>query len=183
MGTLAAIVVIVIGLWAGGAFDRGAEADGNFVLEESGVFDQPSDEINPDVSGRQIADIDLLDVDGNPVSLRSFAGEPLVVNFWFSRCAPCRRELRDFAQVHADLGGRARFIGVDPFDTVPAMQRFAAERGVEYLLLRDPERALADELDIVGYPVTLFIDETGQILRQTGELDARELAATIEELF
>jgi len=76
-----------------------------------------------------------------------------------------------------------RFVGIDPFDTVEAMQRFAAERGVEYDLLLDPEREFTNELEIVAFPVTLFVDEAGRILRQTGEIDADELRATIDELF
>jgi hypothetical protein len=67
------------------------------------------------------------------------------------------------------------------------MLEFAEERGVRYDLLRDrgehDDRLLTDELGIVGYPVTLFVDAEGRVLRQTGEIDAGELRAAIEELF
>ena len=56
------------------------------------------------------------------------------------------------------------------------MPRFAAERGVTYELLRDPELALADELGVVAYPVTLFVDADGTILERTGA-DRRRRAA------
>ena len=75
------------------------------------------------------------------------------------------------------------FVGVDPFDTVEAMERFASERGVGYELWRDPEFALTNELEVIGYPVTLFVSPDGEILRQTGELDVDELRELIEELF
>ncbi len=55
----------------------------------------------------------------------------MVVNLWFANCPPCRRELADFATVDAEVGDRIRFVGVDPFDTVESMQRFASERGVD----------------------------------------------------
>lgn len=162
--------------------------DGEFVLDEPGIFQQPLDDINADVSGERLPDVVLSDVSGTPVSLESYRGAPLVVNLWFSRCAPCRRELRDFAAVHAEVDGTVQFVGVDPFDTVDAMVEFAEERGVRYDLLRDTgehsdNRLLTDELGIVGYPVTLFVDAEGRILRQTGEIDAEELRAAIEELF
>lgn len=169
--------------------DRDAPpVDGEFVLDEPGIFQQPLDDINADVSGERLPDVLLSDVSGTPVSLESYRGAPLVVNLWFSRCAPCRRELRDFAAVHAEVGGTVQFVGVDPFDTVDAMVEFAEERGVRYDLLRDTgehsgDRLLTDELGIVGYPVTLFVDAEGRILRQTGEIDADELRAAIEELF
>ena len=68
-------------------------------------------------------------------------------------------------------------------NTVEAMERFAAERGVTYELWRDPEFALTNALEIVGYPVTYFVSADGEILRQTGEIDAAELRETIQELF
>lgn len=164
--------------------DDAPPVDGEFVLDEPGIYQQPPEEINPDGTGDLLPDVTLYDRDGAPVSLTEFRGEPLVVNFWFSRCAPCRRELRDFAEVSGEVD--VRFVGVDPFDTVRAMEEFAAERGVGYLLLRDTGddgALLTDELRIVAYPVTLFVDANGRILRQTGELDAEELRAAIEELF
>ena len=160
--------------------------DGEFVLDQPGVYAQPLDEVNVDATGSELPDVVLLDAAGTSVRLSDHRGSPMVVNFWFSRCAPCRRELRDFAEVHAELGDRVRFVGVDPFDTVEAMERFASERGVTYQLLRDAGvdgRLLTDELGIVAYPVTVFVDAGGRIVRQTGELDAAELRAAIAESF
>jgi peroxiredoxin len=168
--------------------DDAPAVDGEFVLDEPGIFQQPLDDVNADTSGERLPDVVLSDASGAAVTLDEYRGAPLVVNFWFSRCAPCRRELRDFATVHSELGDTIQFVGVDPFDTVDAMLAFAQERGVTYDLLRDTgehsgDRLLTDELGLVGYPVTLFVDADGRIVRQTGEIDADELRAAIEELF
>ena len=181
-GTVAAVTTIAL-------LDRDAPTvDGEFVLVEPGVHQQPLDDVNEDVAGDELPPVVLSDVTGEPVSLDRYRGAPLVVNFWFSRCAPCRRELRDFATVHAEHGDTVQFVGVDPFDTVDAMVEFATERGVAYDLLRDTgehsdDRLLTDELGLVAYPVTLFVDADGRILRQTGEIDADALRAAVEELF
>lgn len=181
-GALAVVAVLVV------LTRDGPTVDGEFVLDEPGVYQQPLEDVNADASGERLPDVTLTDPSGGPVSLADHRGQPMVVNFWFSRCAPCRRELRDFASVHAEVGDHVRFVGVDPFDTVDAMLEFASERGVTYELLRDTgelsgDRLLTDELGIVGYPVTLFVDGDGRILRQTGEIDADELRTAIEELF
>lgn len=181
-GTAAAAATVVL------LADDVPETDGEFVLDQPGVFEQPLDDVNDDVAGDRLPDVALTAIDGSAASLDDYRGAPLVVNFWFSRCAPCRRELRDFATVHDEVGDRIQFVGVDPFDTVDAMRRFAEERGVRYDLLRDTgehsdDRLLTDELGLVGYPVTLFVDDRGRILRQTGEIDADGLRAAIEELF
>ena len=177
-----ATVSVVGGVWLVTALDDTPAIDGEFVLDQPGVFQQPSDEINGDSTGRRLPTIPVRDRDGVEVELSAYAGRPLVVNFWFSTCAPCRRELRDFAEVHADVGDRVQFVGIDPFDTVAAMDRFAGERGVTYDLLLD-DGSLSNELGIVAYPVTLFVSADGEILRQTGEIDAETLRSLIEALF
>jgi peroxiredoxin len=182
VAVVASLVVLAV------VFDDAAPVDGQFVLDEPGIFQEPLDDVNADVAGDRLPDVVLTDASGAPVTLADYRGAPLVVNFWFSRCAPCRRELRDFASVHAEVGDTIQFVGIDPFDTVDAMLAFASDRGVTYDLLRDTgdgddARLLSDELGLVAYPVTLFVDADGRILRQTGEVDADELRTAIEELF
>lgn len=181
-GLLAASVAILAGAWLADAVDDGPPPDGEFVLDQPGEFLEPSEAVNADRTGDELPDRSLTDVDGVAVSLTRYRGSPLIVNFWFSRCAPCRRELRDVAAAHAEFGDTVQFVGVDPFDTVGAMQRFADERGVDYDLLRDAGD-LSNALGIVGYPVTLFVDAEGRILRQTGEVTLADLRAGIDELF
>lgn len=183
VGALAAAAVLGAGWWLAGVWTDDQPVDGTFVLETPGVFQQPFDDVNADATGAPLPTARLTDADGVERSLAEFRGSPLVVNLWFSNCAPCRRELRDFARVHADVGGDVRFVGVNPFDTVDAMERFADERKVEYELWRDDRRELTQALEIVGYPVTLFVDADGNVVRQTGEIDEAELRAAIEELF
>ena len=181
-GAVVAAISLFGGVWLAGLFDSTPAIDGEFVLDQPGVFQQPLGDVNEDVTGEPLPAIPLRDRDGALVQLADYGGRPLVVNFWFSRCAPCRRELRDFAAVHREVGDRVQFVGVDPFDTVEAMERFADERGVDYDLLLD-DGSLSNALGIVGYPVTLFVSSDGRILRQTGEIDAESLRSLIEALF
>lgn len=183
IGLVVAGAVVLAGFWLGGAFEPSQRTDGSFVLDEPGVFQQPADDINVDVTGERLPDVVLYDAGGDERRLDEFRGRPLVVNLWFSTCAPCKRELADFAEVHAEVGDEVAFVGVDPFDTVDAMTSFAAERGVEYDLWRDPDFLLTNALEIIGYPVTYFVSADGEIVRQTGELDADQLRQAIDELF
>ena len=182
-GLFAATITVAGGMWLANALDDEPAVDGEFVLDEPGVFQQPTDSVNEDSSGDDLPDVELVDASGAPVRLSDYEGSPLVLNVWFSRCAPCRRELKDFAEVHAEVGDQVVFVGVDPFDTPEMMTEFAAERGVTYDLLRDTDRELSNALGIVGYPVTLFVGADGSILRQTGVIDADGLRSAIEELF
>ena len=126
--------------------------------------------------------VDLVDVSGDAVSTASWNGEPLVVNFWYSTCVPCTRELREFADVDAERGDEVRFIGVNPLDSPAAMVEFAAERGVEYDLFQDSLAELQTELEISAFPRTYFVTSDGAIHSSTGVLDADGLRTEIDAL-
>jgi peroxiredoxin len=132
--------------------------------------------------GARLPEVDLTDADGNVVPSASLVGEPLVVNFWYSTCPPCTKEMREFAAVHAERGDDVRFIGINPLDDGPSMVEFAAERGVTYELLRDELAEMQTELEITSFPVTLFVTSDGTILEQTGVIDEAGLESRIDEL-
>ncbi|MEO6651445.1 MAG: TlpA disulfide reductase family protein [Ilumatobacteraceae bacterium] len=182
-GIVVAVISVVVGIWVATVIDDSPPIDGEVVLDEPGIYDQPVDELNASVVGVAVPSTALVDAAGAEVDLGTHRGGPMVINLWFSRCAPCQRELKDFAEVHAEVGDRVRFVGVDPFDTVEAMEQFAAARGVTYELLRDPERAFTNEIGVVAFPVTLFVDGAGRIVRQTGAIDADELRSIIADTF
>ena len=183
VGSLVAMSAVVAGFWLGGAFEPSQRTDGSFVLDEPGIFQQPLDDVNADASGDRLPDVVLYDADGGEQRLDQLRGRPAVVNLWFSRCIPCRRELVDFAEVHAEYGERITFVGIDPFDTPEAMVEFASERGVQYDLWRDPDQEFVDAVGIVGFPVTMFVAADGTVVRQTGEIDAAGLRSALDELF
>ncbi|MGH9133581.1 MAG: TlpA family protein disulfide reductase, partial [Ilumatobacteraceae bacterium] len=156
---------------------------GSVVLDEPGEYQQPVDGDNREVAGDVLPDVVLTDAAGLETRSSSLVGQPLVVNLWYSTCIPCKRELGEFAEVHREVGDRVRFVGVDPFDSVDVMVRFASDRGVGYELLRDEANQFVDALGVINFPVTLFVDADGVIVDQAGELDGDELRSRIAELF
>ncbi len=181
-----AVVVSAIGalVWANavGSDRRSNELDAQ--LEQPGVVTMPNTGItNRDVEGEELPDADLSDEAGDIVPTASLlGGDPLVMNFWFSTCAPCRKELPDFAEVHGEVGDQVRFIGVNPMDSWAVNERFAAERGVEYELLLDELGELNIELELLNYPTTIFVTPDGMIVEQAGVLDADGLRMKVDEL-
>jgi peroxiredoxin len=181
-----ALVVGVVGGWALSRTslfaDDGLPADDEVLLDTPGEFYEPIDGAELLAGGDALPVVDLTTVSGEVVSTAELLGTPLVVNVWFSTCPPCEREMEDFAAVHRDLGDRVRFVGVNPFDTVDTMQRFAAERGVGYELLRDPDSRFLDAVGVVSFPVTLVVASDGTVVGEYGVLDAEQLRAAIEEV-
>jgi thiol-disulfide isomerase/thioredoxin len=157
------------------------------AADQTGVGQQPSPD-NPAIGNNDIegdpfpTEAVLTDADGNDVLSGSLLGQPLVVNFWFSTCAPCAKELPEFAEVHGERGEAVRFVGINPVDSTETMERFAGDRGVTYELLQDQLAELTDGIGAVAFPVTIFVTADGTIVEQTGVLDADGLRTRIDDL-
>lgn len=180
-----AVAVAIIGIFAwtqqsGGDDDR-APVDAS-LTDPSAVVTFPNEGLgNGDVQGDAFPDVTLLDSDDNDVTTADLLGEPLVVNLWYSTCPPCAKELPDFAEVDAETD-EVRFVGVNMLDSVEVMERFAAERGVEYDLYRDRLDDLGTAIGATAMPVTLFVTSDGTIVEQTGPLNADELRSKVADL-
>jgi thiol-disulfide isomerase/thioredoxin len=182
VGSLAvamAIVVAVGVILASRGDSTGAGTGDDDVTLTSGNDLAPSIGTNAAVTGRTLPHVDIQTLAGDTFATADLVGRPLVVNFWYSTCAPCKRELPAFAAVQAKLGDQVRFVGVDTFPPSDDEEAFARDRGVKYELLYDPNGELTSAVGIANSPQTLFIDAHGTILEQTGELTADRLEELI----
>lgn len=145
-----------------------------------GPLQPPSIETNAVVKGNPLPDVAVQTLDGTDVPLLSLVGQPMVINVWGSTCGPCKQELPDFAAAHLTYGDRVRFVGIDYLPPSDREESFARDKGVQYELFYDTNGAFINDVGIAAFPVTLFVDPTGTIVRQTGQLDEAQLSEYIE---
>ena len=178
------VIALVVSVGAGYLIARSGDDEPDAVLDNPQTVETfPNNGLGNDVvEGDLLPVTTLFDRDDNEVLTTSLLGQPTVVNFWFSTCPPCAKELPDFAEVHSEVGDDVRFVGVNTIDSVESMERFAGERGVTYEQLRDPFAELTDAIGAVAFPVTLFVASDGTIIEQTGVLDADQLRDRVDEL-
>jgi thiol-disulfide isomerase/thioredoxin len=127
----------------------------------------------------------LADREGTLRSLQDWPDRALIVNFWATWCAPCRREIPLLMQLQRDHGAEGfQVIGVaaDFRDKVIA---YADEMKIDYPLLIGEQEALdaagAFGVEAVGFPFTVFSDRQGRIVAaHLGELHAEEAAIILE---
>lgn len=106
---------------------------------------------------------------GETVSSADFAGEIVVMNFWYAACPPCRAEATDLEQVHQDYADRGvHFLGVNVYDQAPTAESFNEEFGVTYPSILDVETAsvrlaFSDNVPPQAIPSTLVIDHNGSV--------------------
>ena len=118
---------------------------------------------------------------GEKVGLEAFRGEVLVVNFWATWCAPCRKEMPQLEalQVHfADQPVRVIALSLDR-GKGEKPRAFLQELGVNQLTFaHDGSYKAGRAVGLIGLPTTLLVDRQGrEIGRLAGEADWNSPAA------
>jgi cytochrome c biogenesis protein CcmG, thiol:disulfide interchange protein DsbE len=121
--------------------------------------------------------------DGPAVTLSGVRGTPVVVNVWASWCPPCAREMPVLEKVRRETRGDVRFLGVDLLDSPGAARAAAADFGMGFPSVQDPDGEARRALEVPGPPVTLLVDAQGRVVhREVGEItSAGALRGLLEE--
>ena len=117
----------------------------------------------------------LQKADGAPTGLSAHEEDFLVVNFWATWCAPCRKEMPQLdalAKRYQGRGVKVIALSVDRGGAAKP-EKFLNELGVAHLTrLYDPSYKAARAAKLIGLPTTLLVSPKGQeIGRLAGEAD------------
>lgn len=115
----------------------------------------------------------MLADDAGKTSLEDYKGKYVLVNFWATWCAPCRKEMPELDALQKDLGG-------DDFEVLtiatgrnsPAgIKKFFKDKNITNLPRhQDPKQALAAQMGVFGLPITVILDPEGrEIARMRGD--------------
>jgi thiol-disulfide isomerase/thioredoxin len=181
LAALAVVLVIVIGVGVALAVtgdDSGGDPDDDVIRLTS-----PDEQAAPppDTTERDVPAHAIEYWDGRPGSLTDFLGEPVVLNFFASWCAPCVDEMPAFEEVHQELGDQVRFVGVNRADRREDAERIIEQTGITYEVVSGPD-PLLESLEGLTMPTTVFITADGRVVRlHSGPMDQEQLRNAIDE--
>jgi peroxiredoxin len=117
-------------------------------------------------AGFAAPDFSLPTPDGETITLSDLRGRPVIVNLWASWCGPCRAEMPALQRVHEayqDAGLVLLAVNATPQDSEAAALAFAAEYGLTFPILFDPEGQASRLYELRALPSTYFIRPDGTI--------------------
>ena len=128
-------------------------------------------------------DIDFTTFDRSTSNFATYAGTPLVVNFFSRTCAPCVTEMPKFEAVFQAFDGAVAFVGISTDARFDDAELIVEQTGVTYDLGWDPNADVFERFGGFAMPTTVFVDATG-VVRETwsGVLTAEDLTAKIAEI-
>ena len=150
--------------------------------------------LTPTGTGRSYADLGFIDDTGRPMTLKDFAGRPLLVNFWATWCVPCREEMPELNALSAAYSDDVFSVLAINLDTgsegTLKAQAFLEDEKLGNLpLYADPSFAAFETLKkngvALGLPATLLVDDTGceiAILQGPAAWDSEDAHTVIDTL-
>ncbi len=139
----------------------------------------------PTVSvGDALPEISLLNLKDAPRSVSEWSGRTLLINFWATWCAPCRKEMPLLEQFQQSQDpARLQVLGI-AIDRRDAVLQFLGETGVTYPNLvgeMDATRAAEQFAPGFALPLSVVVAPDGTVLAvHMGELRAEDLKQIAE---
>ena len=123
---------------------------------------------------------------GQVLESSAFEGNVIVMNWWYSACAPCRAEASDLAMLSVEFEDSVQFVGVNVRDTAETALAFDRNFGIEYPSLIDAQSgqvslAFTGVVSPQAVPTTIVIDRDGKVAsRILGRIEASILRTLIQ---
>ena len=181
---LIAAVVLAVSVGGGWLWSSASEPTLDAHLTTPGEVPYPTIATNSAVAGTSLPEVSLLTLDNKTIESITLIGKPLILNFWYSTCEPCRREMPVLAASADTHSSTVRFVGINMNDSIETATAFAAKYNVLYDIMFDPSGSFIGALGIGTAPMTLFVDAQGVIVDQVaGEITADKLESLITKWF
>ena len=124
---------------------------------------------------KKIDSLTFLDAHNNKINLDDYQGKLVLINFWATWCAPCKKEMPslDQLQINNKLFNLKIFpinVGQEKIDKA---QKFFKDLDVKYLeIYFDTSINLAKKFSLRGIPTSILINKNGEeFARIIGSID------------
>ncbi|WP_043930717.1 peroxiredoxin family protein [Bacillus sp. EB01] len=126
--------------------------------------EEPSKDASAQIleAGVKAPDFELKTLKGGTVKLSELKGKKVMLNFWATWCAPCKKEMPDMQKLHEEASEDLVILAVN-IDPQLDVQGFIDENGITFPILLDEEDKVNQQYQVVSIPTSFFIDSNGVI--------------------
>ncbi|MFD2552431.1 TlpA family protein disulfide reductase [Bizionia sediminis] len=112
-----------------------------------------------DYKNKEFPKFDLNTLADKNFDSEKLKGKPTMINFWFTRCAPCIDEMPVLNKIKEKYKDDFNFISIT-YEKKEAVQKFLKKHPFEFEHLINAKEFI-NQLGIQAYPMNLFLDKNG----------------------
>lgn len=120
----------------------------------------------------RVPSVTLQALDGKKVDTRTWSndGKPMIINFWATWCAPCKRELTAIADKYdtwrKETGVKLIAVSIDDARSMARVAPYVNGQDWDYEFYLDPNGDLKRALNVNNIPHTFLVNGKGEIVYQ-----------------
>jgi|SRR6185437_7289565 len=134
--------------------------------------------------GKSVPELTLPDVHGKQVSISSFKGKYVLIDFWASWCGPCRMENPNVVAAYNEFKGKNfTILGVSLDKDADSWKKAIAQDHLTWTHISDLKYWGSQAVETFGFqgiPFNVLVDPSGKIIAQ--ELRGRDLEDKLKEV-
>lgn len=112
---------------------------------------------------QKLIDFEAKTIHGEVINTKNWQGEIIVLNFWFTRCAPCLNEISQLNKVATAFSDKSvHFVAVTWEKDIEVLRKFALLRNMKYTSVGDG-KLIIDKYLLRLYPTNIVIDQNGVV--------------------
>lgn len=114
--------------------------------------------------GQKAPAFTVKDLSGRDISLSSFTGKPILLNFWATWCPYCREERQILNSLHREYHEKGLTIIAVSTDRSPDnVKVFMKSTPMDFVLLHDHSKEAAGLYGVYSLPTSFLIDKEGVV--------------------
>ncbi|MEX2483731.1 MAG: TlpA disulfide reductase family protein [Brumimicrobium sp.] len=123
-----------------------------------------------DLLQKKVPSVDLKNLVGETISTGDMSndGKPIIISFWATWCAPCKKELNTINDLYIDwqdeTGVKLIAVSIDDERTKNRVVPYVDSKAWDYEILLDPNGEFKRAMGVNNVPHTFVVDGEGNIV-------------------
>ncbi len=113
--------------------------------------------------GENLSDLVLTDINGNKQKIGDLKGKVILLNFWFTKCGSCVKEIPDLHKMQEKFEGKDVLFFAVTYNEATRIQNFVKKVPFNFTHVTDSQNII-DQLGVSFFPTNILIDKQGEVI-------------------